>query len=78
MCVGRASHYELANLCSEMISTQRHEIAHLETWLCESYHRCGRHWGGPRARAQVRKVARGKRAGALAVGAGGIGFCAAR
>lgn len=43
MCVDRASHHQLIHLCADMIATQRHEIDHLETWLCQWYDRCRRH-----------------------------------
>ncbi len=49
MCVDRAYHDELTHLCSDTIATQRHEIARLETWLCEWYHPCRRHCEGPGA-----------------------------
>lgn len=39
-CLDRAYHQELRDLCSNIIETQRAEIALFEQWLCDWYGRC--------------------------------------
>jgi len=43
MCLARAAHQELIDLCESIIEVQSAEISQLQAWLCEWYHRCRGH-----------------------------------
>ncbi len=40
LCLRRASHEELLDLCENIIATQSGEIRQMEQWLCDWYDRC--------------------------------------
>lgn len=40
MCLRRAYHDELIDLCQNIITTQTAEMGQVNAWLCEWYHRC--------------------------------------
>lgn len=42
VCLDRADHRELRNLCQNIIQTQLDEIRMMQTWLCEWYRHCRR------------------------------------
>lgn len=45
-CLDRAGHEALRAMCRDIVTTQRAEIAQMQTWLCDWYGRCaGRHHG---------------------------------
>jgi uncharacterized protein (DUF305 family) len=40
ICLQRAHHQDLADLCQAIIETQTSEIEQLESWLCQWNQRC--------------------------------------
>lgn len=40
MCVDRAYHGELVDLCQDIITSQTAQIDQMQQWLCDWYDRC--------------------------------------
>lgn len=49
MCLRRAYHGELLDLCQNIIQAQRAEISQMQQWLCQWYDRCRNQYGGAAA-----------------------------